>query len=675
MPPHVQNLKEEGTVTSESVSATLTLSAPSNPVPPKTDTSQPRVHEKSIDDEDCCLLVQSALKTADCLVNNEISQKMQCEDSSRGEGIAIPLLLQPLLGLDFLPHKSPRNDAGRKLSDEISLETAREEPLYIEEEDHPKSLYLEEQAANEEILDPSQEEEKKKKRKSALGKLKSKVRKVKERRHQRRGRLGSQSSAVSTNSLFDDETPQREHLDSTCDSFFADDAIPPTGSAEDQFAFIKEHQSKLEQYMEVLSSVMTETQAVSAQADEIRSRVSSAQGEIRQLESVVARSIESLQRDMGTLKKAQNDLDRLGQQRIQAERDVQVTAAALRNGTQLVDDTNLDSPRFSTPRSRLDSLSSDQLEATPRAANRDSVPRPELRRTASSSFMRVHDLDLDLEVWFPDGSSTADSSISLDVTGQNPEDLFFLDKDTKSVLEALARFGYDMVTDESDRFKPVRDTERILSKRKVQSMPDPSCPSHPWYHATGKEILVWSGAAEHDGFGCSVPVLKARGIVRTAARNVVELILDSSRVKEYNKMSLGRSDVVCLQEGLDTKADEGTLGLPGEVKITKSLNKPPFIRRNIELLSLLYARPEGDGFLLVSRSVWEDCSPDHNATQDTLRSEMLLGVNYIRPLQGGEHCEMTTITHVYSPSVPEVLAKSFAPKAAANFIRDIQALF
>jgi hypothetical protein len=90
-------------------------------------------------------------------------------------------------------------------------------------------------------------------------------------------------------------------------------------------------------------------------------------------------------------------------------------------------------------------------------------------------------------------------------------------------------------------------------------------------------------------------------------------------------------------------------------------------------------------YMVVSRSVWED---DSGATQqlpstnhhhhnrchsDRIRSEMLLGVQLLRPCTEG--CEITTITHVYSPVVPEVMAKNASPSNATQWIRDIQALF
>lgn len=79
--------------------------------------------------------------------------------------------------------------------------------------------------------------------------------------------------------------------------------------------------------------------------------------------------------------------------------------------------------------------------------------------------------------------------------------------------------------------------------------------------------------------------------------------------------------------------------------------------------------------MTVSRSVWEDDSGVHvEPPSGRLRSEMLLGVHWLRPVGTGA-TEMTTITHVFSPGVPEAMAKRFAPISATNLLREIQAVF
>ena len=155
--------------------------------------------------------------------------------------------------------------------------------------------------------------------------------------------------------------------------------------------------------------------------------------------------------------------------------------------------------------------------------------------------------------------------------------------------------------------------------------------------------------------------------------------MDNDKVKEYNSMSQGRDDLVVIQSGIDTSASESSFGFQGQCKIVKSLNKPRLLPTTIEMVSLHYAQhlEEDDSYMIVQRSVFDDDSGEHRgSTKYTIRSEMLLGVILIRPADPeGKSCEFTNITHVYSPGVPEMLAKRAAPTQAFNMFRDIQNVF
>jgi hypothetical protein len=294
--------------------------------------------------------------------------------------------------------------------------------------------------------------------------------------------------------------------------------------------------------------------------------------------------------------------------------------------------------------------------------------------------------------------STSPSSVSLSSWSQEQEGpavpfssqhhggLIDIHHDLPAAIEALARFGYRIVTDEGPRWSPTRDTEKILSKQQRNQQP----PSQQ-----GKEILVWLSKVDHGGIGSELPMIKARGIVKTNAKNLVDLLLDSSRVKEYNKLSVGRTDELMMQSGFQTLATESPYGIKGEIKIIRSRSKPPILRKQIEMISVIHARElqtecEGmDGYLVVSRAVWEDIKTHDSSVvlsntgatgPKSIRTEMLLGVNLIRPLKGLQNqndgcCEFTTVTHAYSPALPQGIAKRMAPSAASNFMRDIQNLY
>jgi len=287
----------------------------------------------------------------------------------------------------------------------------------------------------------------------------------------------------------------------------------------------------------------------------------------------------------------------------------------------------------------------------------DKSARKAPRRT--SSFIRIHDLQVNLpcEASASETNSTH-SNFDLHDIGNSEH--------TGIIIDALAKVGYDCATDEGPRWTPIKETEQILAQRKATS----------WKHAEGAEILVWTGKFDHGGYGSDLPVVKARGNIRTNAKHLVELLLDSTRVKEYNKISQGRKDEYCF--------DRGQTEIDGEAKIVRSLSKPPMIKP-IEMLSLLHARKldggcgEVKGYLVVSRSIWETCHVPPSAAAnissgDVNRSEMLLGVNLIRALDESS-CEFTTVTHVSSSNVPMWIAKKVGLTAASNFIRDIKALY
>ena len=539
------------------------------------------------------------------------------------DGVPLPPLLQDFFGIDFLPRHIDENTSARAL-----IEDAESTPseLSLEEEEN------EEANASLEV----------KKKRLTVGGLASRVRQTKERRKQRK-RLGSVESDSSPTSSEKKEHPRKSHVNE---------------------AWIQKQQAKLQQHKASLDAVQQETLQVEARARNLSEHVSQIQEEVAELERHLSNSMQSLQQDTRLLQQSKNELKRLEAKRNKAARAVQETSVAIRAA--------LGKPPR-RPRSSLD----DDPVLNPKMANVDSTHSAPVRRRAesapvalrtSSSFIRVHDLELE-------NSSLSETSSS---QRGDAKDMFFLDNDVNTVLQALAKFGYDLATDESKRFVPALNTEKLLSQYTIKV--DPSWPLQPWQAAHGKDVLVWTGCVDHNGHGCDLPVIKSRAIIPTTPRQVLELVMDSSRATEYNKMSQGRKDVIVLQKGIDTSAEESDYGIAGEAKIIKSLNKPPLIRRSIEMLSLIYARPleNADGYLAVNRSVWEDSSATPKTSKDTVRSEILLGVNIFRPVQGPnkeQYCELTTITHAHTSVVPDALARKMGPTQAATFMRDLQMIF
>jgi len=98
--------------------------------------------------------------------------------------------------------------------------------------------------------------------------------------------------------------------------------------------------------------------------------------------------------------------------------------------------------------------------------------------------------------------------------------------------------------------------------------------------------------------------------------------------------------------------------------------------------SLEKNKDEMEGYICVNRSAWENermapsssSNESSSGNQNFIRSEALLGVNLIRHMKDHE-CEITTISHFYTPGTPSFGAKQLGMKAAANFLRDLQKQF
>ena len=320
-----------------------------------------------------------------------------------------------------------------------------------------------------------------------------------------------------------------------------------------------------------------------------------------------------------------------------------------------------------------------------------------------SSFIRIHDLDLAKD-------AASDAATEGEVhTGSTRPDLADVHGSTiaPAIVEALARMAYDAASDDAtDRWTPSSDTKKALSKQNELEIGTQNKillgAGAPWIHVPPQEVFVWHSKFDHGGFGSDLPVVKARGIVFCSAKELVSLLLDSARTKEYNKMSIGRTDEHFFhRNALPGITDEmsNSLGgndddcwneLPGETRILRSLSKPPMVKP-VELLTLYHAREldsaagQIDGYLIVSRSIWETecCVPTEGggggkkSDSSASRTEMLLGAQLIRSVDDSDRpqCELTTINHLSSKSIPMVMAKKVGLMTAASFIRDIQGVF
>ena len=65
-----------------------------------------------------------------------------------------------------------------------------------------------------------------------------------------------------------------------------------------------------------------------------------------------------------------------------------------------------------------------------------------------------------------------------------------------------------------------------------------------------QEVLAWSGKFITSGQGAELPIIKTMAVIDKSPKYLAELLMDSTKVKVYNKMSLGRSDEVVFQMGV-----------------------------------------------------------------------------------------------------------------------------
>ena len=136
----------------------------------------------------------------------------------------------------------------------------------------------------------------------------------------------------------------------------------------------------------------------------------------------------------------------------------------------------------------------------------------------------------------------------------------------------------------------------------------------------------------------------------------------------------------------------------GESKVVRNLTKPPMVSSLIEFVTCMHARrirpsdlkilspnnEDGessptDGYIVVSRAVtggeWSTSNAKSSSGEKLVRNEILLGVNILKAVPGEPNkTELTSVTHVYSPMIPLMLAKNAGVKGAVDFVRDIRAL-
>lgn len=656
------------------------------------------------------------------------------------DGIPIPYFLRELLGMDFVPSPRPchsiennshsiASEQGEEKTDTIETEETDvvhqripDEETHVQQRHHLQHLVIDTITTLDSNCNPQPHQTPNNKSTKTPRKLSTFMKSIRRQRSSSSkvhsatenpletstgsNRIQKLLLSPSSKASFQEKPTPKRKGHTTTSSSSSSLSTSRTDDDDDRMVeipFLQKQLQELKQHQNCLASLKQMSKDFETRARDIALYMAEMEQEAAHLQMLLERRIHRYENEKENLHHLHDTLAQLEDRAGHAARAVETSIRSLQNGVANIaiskqmhhNDKTVDADK-----ENISTLWSNPIQP-------QSHPQPSSCKTmevsktpCSNAFMRVNDLPTNdshyqqQELSSLSSHSSSWNSVSPLNKDLSMEHIFHLDQNLSWVLDQLFEFGYGIVTDESDRFQPTRETARIL-KQDSSSHADPhasDCPVRPWHAAQGSQVLTWIGKVDHNGFGHDWPVVKARGIVRASPRTLLEFLKDSSQVQKYVKFSQGREDVLVLQDGIDTLPHESEFGFAGAAKIVRSLLKPRMLPKSIEVLSLWYARslmavPKlMDGaYMVVSRSVWED---DSGATQqlpstnhhhhnrchsDRIRSEMLLGVQLLRPCTEG--CEITTITHVYSPVVPEVMAKNAAPSNATQWIRDIQALF
>lgn len=233
--------------------------------------------------------------------------------------------------------------------------------------------------------------------------------------------------------------------------------------------------------------------------------------------------------------------------------------------------------------------------------------------------------------------------------------------DSPETVQAFARTGLNIGTSASNEWVEWKAQDKVTSFLESETNSE----EEKMAALRADTILVYSGKWKKPGYGSHLPIIKTQAIINMSPFEMARLLLDSSRVKTYNKMSLGRNDIRILQRPSEN-------GDYCETKIVCNLTQPPMVKRQMRSVTLMHGQalpPEdGGGYLVVSRAV-----PEPGGDGDFIKSEILLGINVLRPLEDNpDRCLVTAATHVYSSSLPTIAAKSVGISSAINFVKDVR---
>ena len=121
-------------------------------------------------------------------------------------------------------------------------------------------------------------------------------------------------------------------------------------------------------------------------------------------------------------------------------------------------------------------------------------------------------------------------------------------------VDALVATGYRTACDPM-MWTPTSKTRKLMTENglRFDDIPTPAPPEEEGGRGDSS-CLVWSGKFPHKHHGHDLPVIRSQGVVNMSPEELVDLLMDSTRVKSYNVSSTGRQDELILSDGtnLDT---------------------------------------------------------------------------------------------------------------------------
>eukprot|EP00640_Fibrocapsa_japonica_P003935 CAMPEP_0113942380 /NCGR_PEP_ID=MMETSP1339-20121228/8104_1 /TAXON_ID=94617 /ORGANISM="Fibrocapsa japonica" /LENGTH=354 /DNA_ID=CAMNT_0000946833 /DNA_START=343 /DNA_END=1407 /DNA_ORIENTATION=+ /assembly_acc=CAM_ASM_000762 len=187
-------------------------------------------------------------------------------------------------------------------------------------------------------------------------------------------------------------------------------------------------------------------------------------------------------------------------------------------------------------------------------------------------------------------------------------------------------------------------------------------PSYNWKLVIEKEdgTKVWKAYAPKDADGADYPIIKSHGIVNAPAADLVEMMIDSERVQEYNRFSKGRTDVQTMGE---------------DTKVVWNRTWPPMTPKPHDFCTLMHVtkNPKDGSYAMLTKAIQHPKVPK---TKGFIRSRIVCGAMFFKPVPGDpSKTELTSVNHVVSCGLPICIVDKASPKSAADFIQNVAEVF